>query len=372
MNHRIFGLDILRAIAIICVLLAHTYFIFTDILAHEVSYFFGFIGVEIFFVLSGFLIGGILTKQYSKKEFGTFHELTIFWMRRWFRTLPTYYLMLLIYLLIFIKFHDSGNANLWSYAFFLQTTVSTNPHPFFFTVAWSLCVEEWFYLSFPLVILAFNRIIIKTIGEDKNNYAILCAVFTYVFGCLITRIYFSGYQNFTWETNFRKPMLLRLDSIAIGVLFAYIRHQFPLYWQKKKSSTLYLGVLLFILINVYYLFDFLIYKNESWLIKTVLFTAFSLSIGLMLPYFENIKSASNSSLSKSIIKISLYSYSIYLIHEFFIIIFCGNLLKKVIEINPPIQTVLIWICSIYFSELLYRYFEKPMTDLRDKYGYTID
>src|ERR1039458_8648984 len=88
-NRRNFGLDALRAAAIMMVLLCHM----TGALK-----FLGIYGVELFFVLSGFLIGDILIRSAARKGRFEFKDLTEFWTRRWFRTLPNYYWFLALYL----------------------------------------------------------------------------------------------------------------------------------------------------------------------------------------------------------------------------------------------------------------------------------
>jgi peptidoglycan/LPS O-acetylase OafA/YrhL len=100
-NKRIFGLDLMRTIAITMVVAGHCLWIYPqdDSLFHQLLQLFGFFGVEIFFVLSGFLIGKILYQLYLKADFSL---ATVFYFlkRRWFRTLPNYYLILLINILI--------------------------------------------------------------------------------------------------------------------------------------------------------------------------------------------------------------------------------------------------------------------------------
>src|ERR1700722_19361709 len=89
-SRRIIGLDIARSIAILAVLLAHFTQKFHHIKAvYLVANFAGVLGVQLFFVLSGFLIGGILLRQLQRDGF-TYRDVVHFWKRRWYRTLPNY------------------------------------------------------------------------------------------------------------------------------------------------------------------------------------------------------------------------------------------------------------------------------------------
>ena len=93
-GNRIFGLDIMRATAILMVVFSHVLWILPirKNLVSEVLSLSGLLGVEIFFVLSGFLIGRIIFNSFVNGKF-TIKEVSYFWIRRWFRTLPNYYLI---------------------------------------------------------------------------------------------------------------------------------------------------------------------------------------------------------------------------------------------------------------------------------------
>src|SRR5579862_5720183 len=138
-SKRNFGLDLARAVAISLVLCSHFY-VPTEVV--------GIYGVELFFVLSGFLIGGILLRSITSSPHGFgLSDLFQFWVRRWFRTLPNYYLFLLLY---FVFLPPPPRVNLKPYLLFLQNLAW--PTPDFAGHTWSLTIEEWFYLLFPLTI----------------------------------------------------------------------------------------------------------------------------------------------------------------------------------------------------------------------------
>ena len=107
----------------------------------------GSFGVEIFFVLSGFLIGQLIVKEVLRPP--SAQGLVRFWVRRWFRTLPPYFLVL------FLRRFE-GHPLHWKLFVFLQNF--DPPVAGSFPVSWSLAVEEWFYLLTPLVLLAVARL----------------------------------------------------------------------------------------------------------------------------------------------------------------------------------------------------------------------
>lgn len=172
----IFGLDILRAIAILFVLFGHSFQ--HSVLPLWIKHFgaFGSIGVEIFFILSGFLIGGIILKLLDKDKFHSYFDITDFWKRRWMRTLPMY----IITLLAFLRFDYHGSHSLTyhpEYWLFLQNFAWPIPDDFF-TLSWSLTIEEHFYLWFPIVFFIMIKFFSKRLA----------------FG--ITAVFFSCFFNF--------------------------------------------------------------------------------------------------------------------------------------------------------------------------------
>src|ERR1035437_361726 len=138
---RNFGLDIIRAISISLVIIAHSFAIKNVEL--------GVWGVEVFFVLSGFLIGQILIRDFTNGI--SFKKIMYFWKRRWFRTLPLYYAVILVK---FIFFDSSLGLKFFAYIFFLQNNFVGIS---FLPVSWSLVVEEWFYLTLPLLLFLFLK-----------------------------------------------------------------------------------------------------------------------------------------------------------------------------------------------------------------------
>jgi peptidoglycan/LPS O-acetylase OafA/YrhL len=109
-QNRIFGLDFIRVIAVFAVIIAHAGY--NEIFGVK----FGMMAIESFFVMSGFLIGEMLIRDF--KGGFTFSDLKKFWVKRWFRTLPLYY-FILFFKFFFINPNNIG-LNILYYVFFLQ------------------------------------------------------------------------------------------------------------------------------------------------------------------------------------------------------------------------------------------------------------
>ena len=151
-------LDGLRAIAILLVLFSH-HLAGVPIAGLRRFIEMGWVGVDLFFVLSGFLIGGILLDQQTAANY-----YRVFYLRRFFRIVPLYALILvpgLIVLGLGLQTHFSGHSlasqtsgGIWFYPFFLQNigTALAFGSPAYLAPAWSLAVEEQFYLLLPPVI----------------------------------------------------------------------------------------------------------------------------------------------------------------------------------------------------------------------------
>ncbi|MBL7935861.1 MAG: acyltransferase, partial [Bacteroidia bacterium] len=202
---RLYGLDLMRAAAMLCVILTHSGYR----LLFGTRY--GIPAVESFFVVSGFLIGGILIRDFAEGVNAT--NLTNFWKKRWLRTLPLYYAVLL---LKFIIVDHSIGLNILYYFTFLQSNFYGIQY---LPVSWTLVVEEWFYLLMPLFFLVFFRK-----GIKPKPFYFLIALFIIADNLLrIIWVYKTNYGYGAMVGNF----IFRMDSNLIGVGLAGIKMFHP-------------------------------------------------------------------------------------------------------------------------------------------------
>jgi peptidoglycan/LPS O-acetylase OafA/YrhL len=142
---RIASLDLLRGLAAFAVALPH--YLILNSTGHPTAEVISVISVEIFFVLSGFvlapqIIGCVQSEGWS--------NLRIFLVRRWMRTIPPYLVALIAISTLTGQLFDS---DFFRYSLYMQNLFhQANQHDYF-PVAWSLSVEEWFYVTFPLLVV---------------------------------------------------------------------------------------------------------------------------------------------------------------------------------------------------------------------------
>lgn len=357
-SSRVYGLDVFRAVAILFVVIGHGRFMIGHALP-GFPYVRLIDGVELFFVLSGFLIGSILIKLFEKNGSLTLSQISHFWKRRWLRTLPNYYLVLLLNVLLVylgLTYGDISQFN-WKFFFFLQNfnTYFTD----FFWESWSLTIEEWFYILTPLAIFILYKILN---GKVIPKYILLLMICFFMVPPLAYRISLSPEQvdPFWFDVKFRKVVLTRLDAIMFGVLFAWIKFYYSGLWKKIAIPFFITGLLV-----IYTSLHFHLLQPTGLFSKTIYFSLTGLAAAMMLPLADSKKNFTTK-FGKAITHISLISYSMYLLNL--------GIIAGLIRMNFPPSTaaeglityIIFWASLIVFSTLLYKYFEKPVMDLRDR------
>ncbi len=363
-KERIYGLDILRAIAILLVLYRHGKSFF-------LQNFFPFLNnikspdaIDLFFVLSGFLIGGILIKEFDKEDFSRKRVIN-FWKRRWFRTLPLYFVFLifLITTSVLINKVTFTDIEFWKYFLFVQNFNTQMPG--FFDPSWSLTIEEWFYLLIPIFLISTSKIFKKLMSKDKIFLSTLSLLI--ILPLTIRIIHFNNLieigtsLNWTsWEYRLRKVLIFRMDTLMYGILGAYFFIRHPEKWFKYRKPAFILGITIF-------LTHLIINKNifyTSFYGNTFYFSTIALSILLMLPLLSNIKKY-NGKIGEFLTFISIISYSLYLIHfavyDIGLYFFTPNS-----KLSGLISFIAFLLISISISALTYKYIEKPFLKLREK------
>jgi peptidoglycan/LPS O-acetylase OafA/YrhL len=363
-KQRIFGLDILRAAAIIMVVCSHVLWIYPKSNAFIPTLFelFGFWGVELFFVLSGFLIGSILCKTFINENF-TLKSVFHFLKRRWFRTLPNYYLVLLLNILIAF-FLGFSIENTGSYFLFLQNFASKSPS--FFPESWSLSIEEFTYLLLPFSLFFVG---LSTVKNKAKLFLLVIVALILVFW--MNKFYYHSQHKISnmseWNLNLKSVLIYRIDGILVGVLAAWFSFNFDVIWKKSKGifAIIGFGILFFLMFGIIPLNLTIEQKPFFWNVLYLPIT--SVAFGFLLPFFSEWKTYANPVLYP-VELISKISYSIYLLHYSIIL----QLLKVFMDTSQMSTTERHFFTLIYLtitfllSYILYRFYEKPIMNWRDK------
>lgn len=250
---------------------------------------------------------------------------------------------------------------LWKYFFFLQNLTS-NMITQFFAETWSLAVEEWFYLSLPIILFFSLK------SSLKPYKAILLSIFIIIVLPILARYFFSDIHiKWNWLST-RMVVVMRLDSIGLGVFMAFIENYKPVFWKKLASFK----ILIYLGIFIYYFSFYVIHENHyylnSYALTNLTFYTFT-SIGVMitLPPLSKL-TAHGTILNRAITFTSLISYSMYLINFSFIMAIILYILPtNISKFGAFISCLVFWISSFFLGNLMYNYIELPFMKMRDKY-----
>lgn len=354
--HRLRELDFLRGIAITLVLFRHQLLLpFLKTM--------GWIGVDLFFVLSGFLVSGLLFKEYQK--FGSISP-KLFLIRRGFKIYPIYYLTYIGYMLPRILQHKLQWDKVFFDLFFIQNYALGWGYAY--PASWSLAVEEHFYFGLALLLwLIFNRKLIRF--DDTANGKVFSVFEKLLFAIFIFVFFIRILSNIEFPDEAARNTTmthLRIDSLLAGVLIS-----FWYYFKKDKLTEIYTKFRKLSLLIAFSLLAFtpFIEPVPSFFVQTIGFTMLYVAFGILLIHFlldSEINAKINRFFSPYLVsfisKIGFCSYSIYVIHSFVIYV-VGFLPIQ----NHYVTFVLVFLISIIGGFIMTHKIEKYFLAYRDKY-----
>ncbi len=335
-SKRISNLDLFRFFAIFLVVYFHLSQMFLSQYFFSYRFFkVGALGVELFFVLSGFLVAGLYYKVKKEKI-----NLRLFWLQRFLRTYPPYLAALIVSFLMVYFFRNEKFD--FGYLVFLQNFYDKI---LFFKVSWSLCVEEHFYLLFvvfALITMGLSKVRIMT------AWIIICLV------PLVLR-FVLGYNNYELGGFYKSASIFRIDGIAIGAFFAYIINNYTIKYKGKFINNM---LLLIVLISI----GLWISGEPSYLKYTVGYFLFVLNAALLMVslYFSSPVKIGETYFVK---QIALMAYSIYLTHPWVLNFF--DILQKKLNINNFIAAIISLISILILGYTFYLIIEKPTIVMRN-------
>ena len=313
-------LDVLRGLAVLMVCACH-----------YPCYWFagaGWIGVDLFFVLSGFLVSGLLFSELKHCD-----SLSIgrFYLRRGLKIYPAFYFFLLITTLMHPAFIGS---RLFHEAIFVQ-----NYLPRVWGHTWSLAVEEHFYFALPLLVLA--------LGKPRLHWLPYLAMVVFA-ACSAGRLWTALHA--TDIEAVQSPTHLRADALLLGVALSYIYH-----FRRAQFTALsrwWVGAigLLLVACNLFFV------TNSSIMVRAILTTGNSVGFACILAW-----AMTRDRLRQPLLeKIGFYSYSIYLWHMLVAGVWRSHPFSLATFVANIVSAVLL---GVMMAVLV----EQPILQLRDRW-----
>ena len=317
----------------------------------------GWAGVDLFFVLSGYLIGNQIFSSIANQRI---FSLKSFYCRRLLRTLPSYLFILGLYFLVPAFRESELLPPLWKFLTFTQNfglNVGTA-----FSHAWSLCIEEQFYLIFPALTLwmvytkSFRASWIIVLGIMIIGIALRGSLWIYYVQntdgshAYYSKIYYSSF--------------CRLDELILGVSVAMVKNFRKDTWLKiiEKGNLILLFGVSSSIITLYLFSQYhysLFMAALGFPLLAISFAALTLAALCPSSYLHNIKIPGAANLA-------VWSYAIYLAHKPLMVMTHKTLLQWGITLSSLSVLIIIFV-SIFSGWLLYTCIEEPFLKIRDKY-----
>lgn len=343
-------LDGLRGLAILAVMFVHV-----PVQSLRPFFTLGWVGVDLFFVLSGFLITGILLDNKGNSKF-----FTTFYARRILRVFPVYYLVLLLVFVVGPAIYPSTQVYVVTpasyFLIFLQNVLLDLHGRGPLTVTWSLAIEEQFYAVWPLLVSLVPTQILTRLLIGVFLLSPLLRMIVVRFGI--------------WEVEYHT--LSRLDGLAIGSLIALWLRQMPrplnqvITYSRVAFAAGTLGTALLI---VHYQGDI----QQSAFSFTFLALAFSGLLGLTLVAS---KSSSKSLLSHRYLRFTgRISYGMYLTHLFVFLAFSTKPARQLFERvpNPYLADTLLigssFTLAFSIAIIIWYSIERPILSLKQHFNF---
>jgi len=349
---RVASLDLLRGLAALAVAIPHYLTLNSnDWPAADV---FSITAVEIFFVLSGFVLAPqILTNVIGNPA----KHLRVFLIRRWMRTIPPY--------LVALLFVSYITGQLWTadyarYSVYVQNLFfQANSHDYY-PVAWSLSVEEWYYVTFAPILFVVASIFKRFDRKFVATYAVC-----FILGIVLIRAF--GGSDVHWDAGVRRVTIFRIDSIAFGFLL-YLTFEKLGFFERSRPSTATLWTLVLLFVACSALGGTVAYltANDNPL-SMALFPYTSAAVGLSaVALFRGGEFifSKRKFLSDFGVYLGRISYTVYLFHIIFVMI----LKPRLASLDLPWQMVIYISSLVLLCTVFYYYFEKPILAARPKYN----
>ncbi len=324
----------------------------------------GLIGVQLFFVLSGFLIGRILIalievdkashpRTSNKTGTASWRRWLIFMVRRWMRTLPLYWLVLLLLgwfwpPMFWVPHNGLLRSHLLAYGSLTQN-LFWPMRDGWFAVSWSLAVEEWFYLVFSALLFASARLL--TPGR-----ALATTLLLFIATPLVLRYY--SLADVAWQSGDEQIVPLWFDALATGVLTSWLLYRSSM----SRSASLFALVLGLSLVT------FVWSGGLGWLAglgrpmsRDLNYELLSLGFAFCIPGCLTLRHLP-APLDVAVRWLSKWSYCLYLTH--LSVLEIGGYYGQSWGVAPISNAVVCLVLTFVASWFSWRFFEGPILRLR--------
>ena len=291
----------------------------------------------------------------------------VFYLRRWFRTLPLFWLFVVFNVLLEtqVKDHPLTFGEILTHGFFLRTLLTY--HPTFFAESWSLAIEEWFYLLFPAAIWLGLRL-------TKNFLLVfVTAAAAFFLFSTVGRMISALQPDATWTQWQRVIVIYRFDGLMIGVAAAWISLRWPENWRAQAGQWA-LGGAALLLVLYASLWNWsggdLAFAADDYFARTFRFTFVSLGFAMLLPFASLWKIERENFATLSVRKIALWSYALYLTHLPVLLLVTKYGGRRSGEtLGHALLLFLLAVAgSVLLSALLFYFYERPWTGLRERFA----
>lgn len=321
---------------------------------------FGWTGVDLFFVLSGFLISFQLFGQIKSGEIISFKK---FFLKRFFRIIPAFLFTVALYFLFPFFRERESLPPLWKFLTFTQNIGLNIKEKGTFSHCWSLCVEEHFYLLLPLVLISLQK-------TNRLKYAGWLLLALFIFGFFIRQYSFNHLYlpkigdkmaGMYWYRYLYYPTYDRLDGLLAGVSIAAFYQFLPGAWEKiSRFGNLLIALGLVVLVAAYFLCE-----NQMTFNASVFgFPVIAIGYGLLVAGAVSPASFLYRFQSKITTFIAMLSYGMYLTHKGVV-----HITHELLGGFVPDSNLMLLISTaacIIFAYLLYLAVEKPFMKLRNR------
>ena len=359
-NKRLPGLDTLRALAIIVVMPFHLDGLLPDIVSPIER--FGWMGVDLFFVLSGYLIGSQLLKPVCD---GDRISLLDFYRKRAYRILPVYLVVLALYELWPLWREAPGISPLWQFLTFTENFFIDYSVNHAFSHVWSLCVEEHFYLLLPVIVLVLSRRAAawKTFVVLAFFVALGVAIRSYeYFHVLLPMGRNTDGFGVRYIERIYYPTYTRLDGLLAGVALALMRTFRPGWWSAllQRANWLLAGGVALMACTLW------IFADRLGPVGTVIgFPLMAIAMALLVMAAADRRSWFGRVRVPGAKPVATLAYSLYLTHKE--IAHLDELwLPKVMDARDWRSVCVLVVSCLAVAGLFYLAIERPFLALRDR------